>query len=744
MGASSRSVEILQGNATLRRLMGEILTQMGIRPTLCSGDEPAPSTLSDLLVVDVDSGVPNARERAQSYFDDHRHVIFCGVRGSRDEFEDQHWLGRPFTPATFISQCVLALGLLEEDSKGGATPPNLLMKGDEPITRELAYDEAQELERRLGLNPGSLASPSEVTGGSEDAFEVLDVESSFIEEVDELNFSLGGSVVGEVSTRRVSVDEIALSQDEEIRVSRQARSPTFNQTMPDTPMALSPDETSDVSEHGRSSDSSQPAADIVPKSGEAGDIGFQIKGVARMLAESWHRIAMTPRTDDRADRIEKILVAAVGKGIRGAAKELERVPQAAGFAGNFAALTFVDTIRTIRDRKLRGRLEVAIGDEAFVFYVEGMYLHDIDALSGNIDGMLLEILHQGGAVDAKTFEQLRTDLDDGRLNAPLEMILSRRGLVADATLQSAKVVRAREIFRRLCGTRGGQFAFLEIVHGDGQPWPVDSLRINVDQLMLELLREASIDTGDSKATDRTMLQLDATRAASVDRLTPAEREVLDIFRTGETLESARERLQAHAGPEDVERIVDRLKKVELLKRSNPQIEVSDEIRERVTRQSSVVEPAPGVESSAELRLDEGSSPVEEDVATVGRKPSYEVAEDQLGKEPATVGSRASYELARDESESEETVGRKQSFEMTGGDLAEPTESESVERKQSSRLSSQRGKESGKAHEAETVGKRPNFDMDPSPFDTGEVDALVEEAMLAYEKSIAEESDPDDA
>ena len=372
-----------------------------------------------------------------------------------------------------------------------------------------------------------------------------------------------------------------------------------------------------------------------------------------MLAESWQRIALTSRTEDRADQIERVLAAAVGKGLRGAAEEVQRIPQASGFSGALSSLTFVEVVRTVRDRSLRGRLEVAIGDDAFVLHMDGLYLEEIDALSGNVDGLLLEILHQGGAIDDRTYAELLDAYDSGQFIGPLELELARKNVVADATLQSARVVRAREVFRRLCASRGGQFAFLEIRVGDGQPWPVDRLRINVDQLMLELLRESSIDTGDSQATASTMLQLDPNRAAAIEpgRLTDEERSVMMFFRDGDTLEAARDRLQKQAGPEDVDRIVNRLKKVELLKRSNPRIVVPANLDEK----------APAVPASEADTADRKSpkrtgetvvSPVSDVMSEDERRRLNDTAEQPTDK---TTSLKANWDLIPDTSELDELI-----------------------------------------------------------------------------------------
>lgn len=709
-----RTAEILEGNETIRRLMADSLRALGVDVVeRHNGDEPPEP--SDLLVADVDSGVV-VEERAAAYLDDDRVVVYCGLRDSRDRYPDERWVERPFTPYVFQSACADALGLeavsppssepsldsgedsdFDIDATAAIRPPPGMGKSaktsEEPITRELDYDEAQALEQRLGLDPGVLQGSPEITLSDEDAFEVLDLDDSAVLVVDGLKFALGGKVRGDVESRRVETHELEAKREEEIRV-RGTRSRTFNQTMPDTPHALNDSEPTDrdlqvtssvgsdaaptpLAPDVRSSPADSSLDEIAPAA-SGGDLQLQIKGVARMLAESWQRIALTSRTEDRADRIQRVLAAAVGKGLRGAAAEVQRIPPAIGFAGSLNSLTFVELVRTVRDRRLRGRLEVAVADEAFVLHMDGLYLEEIDALSGNVDGMLLDILHQGGALDDRTYDNLLDAFDSGQFLGPLELELARKQVVADATLQSARVVRARELFRRMCASRGGQFAFLEIRPGDHQPWPVDPLRVNVDQLLLELLREASIDTGDSQATASTHLQLDPNRAAALSpgRLTEEERHVMNFFRDGETLESARDRLQKQAGPEDVDRIVDRLKKVELLKRSDPTIDVPSKVEDAVRETpvsadeeaikhskrtgETVVSPVSDLLSKDERRtrenseaLDEGTdAEVDEDLEATSLAPNWDLIPD-TGELDELIEEALDSE-PRDSSDAEET------------------------------------------------------------------------------------------
>jgi hypothetical protein len=279
----------------------------------------------------------------------------------------------------------------------------------------------------------------------------------------------------------------------------------------------------------------------------------------------------------------------LSRGVKGASEEIMRLPLAQGFSGSLAAMPAIDLLRTVRDRRLRGRLEIASHDDAFVLYLEGASLQEIDTLSGGASSeeILLEILAQSGALDADTHRELREAYGGAEMMMPLENRLVRDKVVTKGALREARESRAKAFFRQICALRRGQFAFIEVQPGDGAPWPVEPLLLSVDTILLELLREASFDTGDSRATSRTRLVLDPARAAAVQpsRLTDTERRVLELFRHAETVGQAREIL-AQAPPDEVDRIVNRMKQLEILKRSDPLISIPEEVREAAAQHTS--------------------------------------------------------------------------------------------------------------------------------------------------------------
>ncbi len=331
------------------------------------------------------------------------------------------------------------------------------------------------------------------------------------------------------------------------------RPPGIFQTSPDLPSESAADRTLDELDLRRGAAPSQVLVDA--------ETSLELKNFSRMLAESWGKLALSARVEDRSDRLNRILHALFEGGLDGAAQALQRIPQSEGFSGSLRALGVVGLFRTLRDRKLRGRLEVSTTEQAYVLYVDGGVLCDIDALAGDSEQLLLQILREHGAIDEVVYRNL--SLDDG---APVEMRLRMEGLVSEAALDQALRLRAREIFKQVCRARFGTFSFIEIFSGDSHAWPVRELRMSIDQALLEIMREGSFETEDSEATSRTKLMADATRMASIDMesLTRTERELLSVFQRGETLAVARSRIGREG--DDVDSVVNRLKRAQLLRR----------------------------------------------------------------------------------------------------------------------------------------------------------------------------------
>ncbi len=527
-------------------MMTEVLTEAGLFPII--GHE------AQLLIVDVDSGVPEVNERIAFYEDQEKPILVCGLRHSREMAETHCFIERPFSLGTLVAECFSLLGIEREDSQ--LIPPSLFSDNETPVANIIIDDTDDDLE----FSGSFVSVDPDATANMDLKFED---SSSMIMEVEALNSISGAAVRGGVEKRRVENAEI-----QSLRVARTERSDprlaTINQTMPDTPFALAEQsETGEMITAGLSE-----ASNLF--STMDGELDLKIRGVAGMLAQSWQRIALTARTEDRCDRIERVLLAALNRSLRDASAEVQRIPLSSGFAGGLEVLSLIDVLRTVRDRRLRGKLEIATGERAYVLHVDGPFLDAIELLSGDTDLIMLNILRQGGAIDQNVFESLKIRYDNDRDEfEPLEMHLLSQKVVSATTLKSAREVRSREVFKSMCGLRGGQFAFLEVRLGDGQSWPRDPLRISHDEILLEMLRESSLDTGDSQATARTRLVVDSNRAASFPshQLTELERSVLSFFRRGETLADARERLEKLGDPDAVDEVVNRLKKLELLRRS---------------------------------------------------------------------------------------------------------------------------------------------------------------------------------
>ncbi|MFB6375626.1 MAG: hypothetical protein ABEN55_21520, partial [Bradymonadaceae bacterium] len=94
--SAGHTVEIAEGNRTLRGLMREILDQEGFE--CVEGSE----SLADLLIIDVDSDDAGGTRRRETYEDSDRPVLICGLADSRGDYETDTWLDRPFNAGDLI------------------------------------------------------------------------------------------------------------------------------------------------------------------------------------------------------------------------------------------------------------------------------------------------------------------------------------------------------------------------------------------------------------------------------------------------------------------------------------------------------------------------------------------------------------------------------------------------------------------------------------------------------------------
>jgi hypothetical protein len=461
-----------------------------------------------------------------------------------------------------------------EDEANASDPPD----DSAPDTQKLTVRDAEQLEEALGLQKGVLSQPAqeastadtdelsaeelpdeaflqdgfnadetiEAALGEDAAKSVLELDVEDLEMLGEDDFdddlednleddledeqtgAQTGSIVGEVARERL--DAAALDPDqtqtdlERVEPPGALRSNTLNSTLPDVPAVKLPE--------GYSADASQ-AREFPQASGSRGTptrapsshgtgVGLPpqleepIRGASRLLADAWGDIGQSARPGDRAEHIRKVLRAALADGLAAATAEIERIPAAPGFSGTLASMSLAALLATVRDRGLRGRVELSIGAEDFVLYLDAQALDEIENLSGNDDALLLDILAKMGCLSQAAYAELQRSLSD-EMAPPLQMQLrepgrsgyslrdsqtqdtgARAGAVVDADdLREARRLRARQLFKKIrqaerSAARAGNFAFMEVVPDGGHAWPVDALGLNVDELLKSAMREDSM------------------------------------------------------------------------------------------------------------------------------------------------------------------------------------------------------------------------------------------------------------
>lgn len=616
MDLSAFSFEVCQPNGTVRRLIDQVLSEVGARAL-----EPADEAqLADFLIFDVSAQeLPARHDRHLLYRELGRPVLLCGLRRQRADHEELDepglvWLDRPFSASALLFQCASLLdveptGIITKRPVAEHTQETreepvraMLATSFETPTHEVPLDDAALLEEQFGLEPGVLGgAPSVASNATRElpyieeatSITVIEDDGALIEGLDDipqesgifevLEQAAGGKVCGKVQSQHIDLNALR-----DLSLSAKGvsvyRSPTLSETMPERPAArlTEAEALMDLTVVGELSSqpelaaaqsfSDQPKA--LPRLDE--ETSLEIQSFARMLADAWLRIGLSARVEDRSDRISRIMHALFEQGLEGAARELQRIPAAEGLSGSLRAVSLIGLFRTIRDRKLRGRLEIASQERAYVLYVDQGTLVEIDSLSDDHDMMMVQILREHGALDEHSCQRLTQEYAADEFAPPIEMKLRMEGLVSEATLQQARVLRARRIFAQVCQARSGTFAFIEVYAGDNHAWPVHELKLSVDELLLALMREAPVETGVSEATARHSLWLDQARLSSmnVSALTAQERDVLRFFREGGTLAQALQSLPYSA--EELRAVLSRLKQAELLRQIDAQLRISSE------------------------------------------------------------------------------------------------------------------------------------------------------------------------
>ena len=594
MQLPSFSVQLVQSNATVAALTREVLGEAGVSLVggelvggeLVGGEEGQGQ--ADLLLFDVSSWHDQpSRALLQAHQAAGKPVLFCGLKPHRNRVKEheQLWLERPFSSGALLFHCAHAMNLewdpFPEEPRASA----------EFSAHEHVLQEAALLEEEFGLEPGVLGGLSE---RSERGVEVLELESldgvfgepglpaddsSLLEQ----GVVMGGTMVGEgICAVHVDPSEI---------LSTSGLGPS-GRSAPELGQGSSPPRTSSAPTHR--------ALPALARQQEAGGEGalrlaldpqaqgrimsdesyeelprldqeasLELRGFARLLSQAWNAVGNAAREEDRYDRINRIIHALFEHGLDAAAAEIKRLPAQEGFFGSIRTFSMVGLFRTIRERQLRGRLEISLpSGEAYALTLDHQWLVQIESLQGDDEALLLEALIALEAIPWGQVEALATGLDQDSLDAPPLRARLRELGVGKEALDAAGREVSKRLFKKTCQARQGHFSFSEIRPGTGVSWPSSSLHLSVEELLIQVLRESSIDTGVSEATSRTRLMPDAAQLLRLkaEVLTPEERELLAFFESGATLGRARAHFDHLGGQEGVDRVVNRLKRAQLLQR----------------------------------------------------------------------------------------------------------------------------------------------------------------------------------
>ena len=574
MSLKLKRIEVCQPNPTVAALIRAMIEAQG-GEALSELDVSAPC--ADLLLYDLDcaSSSPQA-ERARLYELASLPTICSGSRAGGEALGPHaRWLERPFT--------MDALRELAGRELAGLAPGE--------------REEAAALEEEFGLEPGVLGGASDEAITPRGEQELLDatgleeisgsshhgaISSSEAEQEDEASASareLGGVVYGAPRHERVSLGGVASRRERAALkegvapaaldlkpLKESVRDQSSRTTRPRRPAgrqarrARRPaghEEVASVSGGAEASSLAPPAAPLTE------ELALEVRSFARMLSEALGTIALNARAEDRFAHIERALSALLTRGLDGASEELRRVPRARGFSGDLRALSLVALFQVIADRALRGKLEIASGEEAYILYVEGARLCEIDALVDNGDRVLLEVIRAEQLLEPGALELIEERYEV--FGEPVEMALRRLNRVDASALERALKARAVELFRRACQVRDGRFAFIELSPGDGLAWPVRDLGLDLNAMWLELLRRDAVETSISEATASAQLMPDVARVMAMHEgaLTEMEREALEVFEGGASIASALKAL-AHHDRDAVTEMITHLKRARLL------------------------------------------------------------------------------------------------------------------------------------------------------------------------------------
>ncbi|MFU8806839.1 MAG: hypothetical protein ACNA8W_23735, partial [Bradymonadaceae bacterium] len=238
-------VALMEGNATLRRLLVEVLTEGSFEPISAQLD----GELADLLVIDVDSNVSHLDEYRGRYQEGQRPILTVGLKHSREAHAEGPWLTRPFSGATILQHCWELLGVksvdepTDEVSPMEIPPPIATAFVDEPPTVEIDPDEVLALEGQLGLAPGKLAEHARTRRSQvEDVIDLseFDDAASMIVSIEEISSvkADGGTIVSGIEAEVLPIRALEEQAASLIIPSPiRAQSP-HSTTLPDAPAVV--------------------------------------------------------------------------------------------------------------------------------------------------------------------------------------------------------------------------------------------------------------------------------------------------------------------------------------------------------------------------------------------------------------------------------------------------------------------------------------------------------------------------
>lgn len=482
----TQRVRIVEGLPGLREWMVDVLSPEF--EVTASDVLPEDDALeADIFVVEVDAG-GTIDDRSFDRIDEMEdaRLLCCGVVRPDNLPGGAQWLPRPFEAEVLRNACRSGGasddggGLTFGDETHDVSPPEDFEVGDTtPDIREEALEDGGSSEA-----DGSMVS--EVVEIDDTSSMVLDVR-----EVEGLEAG-NGEWVGNV--RRTSVDVEAARERAQGFHHPQAETSDArgSQSVPEVP-GRKPEGSSRPSSPGSSGAAVRPEARGTDarrdESRGAGGSSVSrlvstlaepvrraIRHTSSLLAESWQRLSLVARPDDRARRVRRLLVKTFAEGKEAGERELHRIPHESGMSGDLGVIGLRTLCEAIAVEGGRGRLEVDAGEHTVVLYIDGDRLDAVEDLGGRDDVLLLECLEDLGAISAPQVRELRERVNE-EMSPPLRMMLRTEAVVSDDIILQARRARAFRMLRPVLDCDRGIFTFASVPASGDSSWPPEPLRL---------------------------------------------------------------------------------------------------------------------------------------------------------------------------------------------------------------------------------------------------------------------------